>query len=254
VSGEVVAVNEELFDRPELVNEDPYGDGWLLEVEPVEGGDDRGAARRRRVRRPDRLTTPELAGGRNSRQQTPDGSPQQTHDHDHVTFRPHVTTVRSTTRERTRERPRTGRNTPMSGTSGTPYAPHTDAETSAMLSAIGVDDEEALFDIPNAVAFDGDFGIESRSEREIRAECSQIFARNDDIVEFLGGGHYGHYVPSVVDHLADRAEFLTSYTQYQPEISQGILAGAVRVPVDARGAHRAPDRELLDVRRRHCAR
>jgi len=38
VSGEVVAVNEELFDRPELVNEDPYGDGWLLEVEPVEGG------------------------------------------------------------------------------------------------------------------------------------------------------------------------------------------------------------------------
>ena len=111
----------------------------------------------------------------------------------------------------------------MSGTSGTPYAPHTDAETSAMLSAIGVDDEEALFDIPNAVAFDGDFGIESRSEREIRAECSQIFARNDDIVEFLGRGHYGHYVPSVVDHLADRAEFLTSYTQYQPEISQGFL-------------------------------
>jgi len=42
VSGEVVAVNEELFDRPELVNEDPYGDGWLLEVEPVEGGDAEG--------------------------------------------------------------------------------------------------------------------------------------------------------------------------------------------------------------------
>jgi len=121
-----------------------------------------------------------------------------------------------------------------------------------MLSAIGVDDEEALFDIPNAVAFDGDFGIESRSEREIRAECSQIFARNDDIVEFLGRP-LRPLRASVVDHLADRAEFLTSYTQYQPEIS-GILAGAVRVPVDARGAHRAPDRELLDVRRRHCAR
>jgi glycine cleavage system H protein len=39
VSGEVVAVNEELFDRPELVNEDPYGDGWMLEVDPVDGGD-----------------------------------------------------------------------------------------------------------------------------------------------------------------------------------------------------------------------
>ncbi|WP_435093487.1 aminomethyl-transferring glycine dehydrogenase subunit GcvPA [Halorubrum sp. N11] len=111
----------------------------------------------------------------------------------------------------------------MSGTGGTPYAPHTDAETAAMLSAIGVDDEEALFDIPDAVAFNGDFGIEPRSEREIRGECSRIFARNDDLVEFLGRGHYGHYVPSVVDHLADRAEFLTSYTQYQPEVSQGFL-------------------------------
>jgi glycine cleavage system H protein len=39
VSGEVVAVNEALFDRPELVNEDPYGDGWMLEVDPVDGGD-----------------------------------------------------------------------------------------------------------------------------------------------------------------------------------------------------------------------
>ncbi|WP_144923445.1 glycine cleavage system protein GcvH [Halorubrum salsamenti] len=42
VSGEVVAVNEELFDRPELVNEDPYGDGWMLEVAPVEGSDAEG--------------------------------------------------------------------------------------------------------------------------------------------------------------------------------------------------------------------
>jgi len=118
---------------------------------------------------------------------TPDGSPQQTHDHDHVTFRPHVT-VRSTTRERTRERPRTGRNTPMSGTSGTPYAPHTDAETSAMLSAIGVDDEEALFDIPNAVAFDGDFGIESRSEREIRARSVRKYSRATTTSSSSSGG------------------------------------------------------------------
>ncbi|WP_435075338.1 aminomethyl-transferring glycine dehydrogenase subunit GcvPA [Halorubrum sp. HHNYT27] len=111
----------------------------------------------------------------------------------------------------------------MSGTGGSPYAPHTDAETAAMLSAIGVDDEEALFDIPDDVAFDGEFGIEPRTEREIRAECGHIFGRNDDLTEFLGRGHYGHYVPSVVDHLSDRAEFLTSYTQYQPEISQGFL-------------------------------
>ena len=111
----------------------------------------------------------------------------------------------------------------MSRADGTPYAPHTDEETAAMLAEIGVDDEEALFDIPEAVAFDGDFGIDARTEREIRDECARIFARNDDLTEFLGRGHYGHYVPSVVDHLADRAEFLTSYTQYQPEVSQGFL-------------------------------
>ena len=111
----------------------------------------------------------------------------------------------------------------MSRADGTPYAPHTDEETAAMLAKIGVDDEEALFDIPEAVAFDGEFGIDARTEREIRDECARIFARNDDLTEFLGRGHYGHYVPSVVDHLADRAEFLTSYTQYQPEVSQGFL-------------------------------
>ena len=42
VSGEVAAANEELFDRPELVNEDPYGDGWMLEVTPADGGDAEG--------------------------------------------------------------------------------------------------------------------------------------------------------------------------------------------------------------------
>ena len=111
----------------------------------------------------------------------------------------------------------------MSRTNGTPYAPHTDEETAEMLAEIGVDDETALFDIPASVAFDGDFGIEPRTEREIRDECARTLDRNDDLVEFLGRGHYGHYVPSVVDHLADRAEFLTSYTQYQPEVSQGFL-------------------------------
>ena len=106
---------------------------------------------------------------------------------------------------------------------GTPYAPHTDAETAAMLDAVGVDEEAALFDIPEDVAYEGTFGIEARSEHGIRDECARIFDRNDGLVEFLGRGHYGHYVPSVVDHLSDRAEFLTSYTQYQPEVSQGFL-------------------------------
>ncbi|MDS0283647.1 aminomethyl-transferring glycine dehydrogenase subunit GcvPA [Haloarcula onubensis] len=104
-----------------------------------------------------------------------------------------------------------------------PYAPHTDSETAAMLAAVGVDDVEALFDVPDSVAFDGEFGIEARGERETRREAAGLLRRNDDLTEFLGRGHYAHYVPSVVDDLAGRSEFLTSYTQYQPEIAQGFL-------------------------------
>ncbi|GGN97095.1 aminomethyl-transferring glycine dehydrogenase subunit GcvPA [Haloarcula pellucida] len=108
-------------------------------------------------------------------------------------------------------------------TTGSPYAPHTPAETAAMLEALGVDDVEALFDVPDAVAFDGDFGIDARGERETRREAARLLRRNDDLTEFLGRGHYDHYVPSVVDDLSKRSEFLTSYTQYQPEIAQGFL-------------------------------
>jgi len=110
----------------------------------------------------------------------------------------------------------------MSG-SGSPYAPHTSEETAAMLDAVGVADEEALFDIPDPVAFDGEFGIEPRGEHELRREMADLFAKNDDLTEFLGRGHYEHYVPSVIDSLSKRSEFLTSYTQYQPEITQGFL-------------------------------
>jgi len=106
---------------------------------------------------------------------------------------------------------------------GSPFAPHTEEETAVMLDAVGVDDEEALFDIPEPVAFDGEFGIERRSEQELRREMEALFAENDDLTEFLGRGHYEHYVPSVVDSLSKRSEFLTSYTQYQPEITQGFL-------------------------------
>ena len=106
---------------------------------------------------------------------------------------------------------------------GTPYAPHTAATTAAMLDAVGVDSEAALFDIPESVAFDADFDIPERSERETRSHVEGILGRNDDLTAFLGRGHYDHYVPSVVGDLAGRSEFLTSYTQYQPEIAQGFL-------------------------------
>jgi glycine dehydrogenase subunit 1 len=106
---------------------------------------------------------------------------------------------------------------------GSPYAPHSAAEVEAMLDAVGADSVEALFDIPGELRFDGDFGIEARSERAVRAEVEGALDRNADLVEFLGRGSYDHYVPAAVDHLADRSEFLTSYTQYQPEIAQGFL-------------------------------
>jgi glycine dehydrogenase subunit 1 len=106
---------------------------------------------------------------------------------------------------------------------GSPYAPHTDAETAAMLSAVGADSVEALFDIPDGVRFDGEFGIEAGSERAVRTFLDRTLGENDDLVEFLGRGHYDHYVPSMVDQLSGRSEFLTSYTQYQPEIAQGFL-------------------------------
>ncbi len=111
----------------------------------------------------------------------------------------------------------------MKNTDGSPFAPHTADETAAMLAALEADSEVDLFDIPDKVAFDGDFGIDARSEQEIRGELQRLFTRNDDLTEFMGRGHYSHYVPSLVDHLSDRAEFLTSYTQYQPEITQGFL-------------------------------
>ena len=92
-----------------------------------------------------------------------------------------------------------------------------------MLDVVGVSDPDELFDIPESVRFDGDYGIEARSERATRAAVEGILDESPDLTEFLGGGHYDHYVPSVVDHLSLRSEFLTSYTQYQPEITQGFL-------------------------------
>jgi glycine dehydrogenase subunit 1 len=92
-----------------------------------------------------------------------------------------------------------------------------------MLSAVGAEREADLFDVPADLRFEGSFGIDRKSEREARRAVAATLAATDDLTEFLGRGHYAHYVPSVVDHLADRSEFLTSYTQYQPEVAQGFL-------------------------------
>ena len=112
---------------------------------------------------------------------------------------------------------------PFEDRTGSPFAPHSEATVEAMLDAIGVDDIEDLFDIPSSVRFDGQFDIPKASERAVTDQLADTLDRNASTTAFLGRGHYEHTVPSVVDHLSLRSEFLTSYTQYQPEVSQGFL-------------------------------
>ena len=106
---------------------------------------------------------------------------------------------------------------------GSPYAANDAENVEEMLAEIGVQDIEELFDIPESVRFDGEFGIDGGTEQTVKREVKEIASKNSDLSEFLGRGYYSHYVPSLVDHLSLRSEFITSYTQYQPEISQGFL-------------------------------
>ena len=108
------------------------------------------------------------------------------------------------------------------------FAPHTDDDVARMLEAIGLSSIDRLFDqIPEAVRLQGELDLpEGVSEMEILADLKALAARNrsaEDLVCFAGGGAYDHYVPAVVWALAGRSEFYTSYTPYQPELSQGVL-------------------------------
>jgi glycine dehydrogenase subunit 1 len=108
------------------------------------------------------------------------------------------------------------------------YLSLTDADRERMLAAIGVDSVDELFrDIPAGVRLDRDLDLEpALSEPELAAHLEELAARNVDTrreVSFLGAGIYDHYVPAVVDHILQRGEFLTAYTPYQPELSQGVL-------------------------------
>lgn len=109
-----------------------------------------------------------------------------------------------------------------------PYIPHTPEDERQMLEKIGVEKIEDLFkDIPENVALKRELSLEeSKSELEVAAYLSKMAEKNCSLSEltcFLGAGAYDHYIPSVVDYLISRGEFYTSYTPYQPEISQGTL-------------------------------
>jgi glycine dehydrogenase subunit 1 len=97
-----------------------------------------------------------------------------------------------------------------------------------MLGAIGVGSVEELFaDVPEAVRLGRELDLPAgRSELEVYERLKELAARNvsaEDEVTFLGAGMYDHYVPALIDTLLSRSEFLTPYTPYQPEISQGGL-------------------------------
>jgi len=110
-----------------------------------------------------------------------------------------------------------------------PYIPNSAPSIKAeMLHEIGARDVEALFaDIPESIRKNSPLKLhDSVSEMEARLQVEDLLSRNvstRDITSFLGGGVWPHYVPAAVDEIVSRSEFLTSYTPYQPEISQGML-------------------------------
>lgn len=109
------------------------------------------------------------------------------------------------------------------------YLPHSDADRKEMLAAIGAGSLDELFhDVPAQARLNGPVaGLPlSQSEMEVERHLSALAARNlgtGRAISFLGGGAYRHHIPASVDALIQRGEFLTSYTPYQPEISQGTL-------------------------------
>jgi glycine dehydrogenase subunit 1 len=110
----------------------------------------------------------------------------------------------------------------------TTYTAVTDADLRAMLDAIGVMSVEQLFaDIPGALRLDRPLALPAgMAEQEVFEHLRELAARNvscEDEISFLGAGMYDHYVPALIDTLLSRSEFLTPYTPYQPEISQGGL-------------------------------
>lgn len=106
-----------------------------------------------------------------------------------------------------------------------PYIPHTPEELQEMLSVIGVAALDDLFADIQADMRPKSFNIPSgKSEAELTACFESMAAKNKtDFINFLGAGYYDHYIPKAVDALSQRGEFLTSYTPYQPEVSQGTL-------------------------------
>lgn len=108
---------------------------------------------------------------------------------------------------------------------GFAYFPHTDGEIRDMLERVGVDSLDALYaDVPSDVMFTGEYDLpDAMSEMEVRRLFGELEKKNRQLTVFCGTRAYDHYSPAVIPALISRSEFLTAYTPYQAEISQGTL-------------------------------
>ena len=106
-----------------------------------------------------------------------------------------------------------------------PYIPHTDEDINAMLYSIGVSTTDSLFDeIPANLRYDELKNIPSGvSEMEMLQDANKLAQSNQNGICFIGAGSYDHHIPAAVWDIASRGEFLTAYTPYQAEASQGTL-------------------------------
>lgn len=109
-----------------------------------------------------------------------------------------------------------------------PYIPNTPEIEKEMLEVVGVKSVDDLFaDIPEEIRLGRELNLpKAKSELEVRNYLTGLSKKNcslSELTNFLGAGAYDHYIPSVVKHITGRSEFYTSYTPYQPEISQGTL-------------------------------
>jgi glycine dehydrogenase subunit 1 len=104
------------------------------------------------------------------------------------------------------------------------YLPHTSEDIKEMLETIGVSSIDELFrEVPKELMNPSYDVPSSHSELELRRRMNELAKKNKELIPFVGAGAYDHYTPSVIRPIIERQEFLTAYTPYQPEISQGTL-------------------------------
>lgn len=105
------------------------------------------------------------------------------------------------------------------------YFPHTEQDINEMLARVGVKSLDDLYaDVPESIRLKGGYNLpEAMSEVEIRQFFDNLCRDDKQLVCFAGAGVYDHYTPSIIPYIVERSEYLTSYTPYQAEISQGTL-------------------------------